>query len=93
MLVMQGRIQLVTAIVIAYVVAVILISPVVSSPPTTAPTRHTLQRPNVIVHMAAIAWATAAHASGLMPDSVLQRTARPTPHDTDLAKVITALLC
>jgi hypothetical protein len=90
---MRWRTQPVIAILIAYVVLVILISPVVPSPPTTVPTKHTLQSPHGILHIVAIAWATAAHSSGLMPDSVLKRTARPTPHDTDLAKVITALLC
>lgn len=89
---MRRSTQAVIGVVIAYAVVVILISPAVPSLPTTAPTKYTLQPPHGILHIVAIAWATAAHDSCLIPESVLERPAHPTASGSTV-DVITALRC
>jgi hypothetical protein len=90
---MLGRTQGVIAIGVACVLMVILISPTVPSPPTTTPTKHTLDPPNVVAHVAGILQATAACDPGLMHELVPARPSHPTASDSDLVDVTTARLC
>ena len=91
---MLRRTQGIIAIVVAYVLMVILISPAAPSPPTTAPTTHTLNPPNVVVHVAGILQAAAAtYDPGLMHELIMARPAHPTANDSDLVDVTTARLC
>jgi hypothetical protein len=71
---------------------VILISPTVPSPPTTTLTKHTLSPPNVVVHVAGILWAAAAHDPEYLHELVA-RPSHPTASDSDLVDVTTSRLC
>jgi len=90
---MLRRIQGVIAIGVACVLMVILISPTVPSPPTTTPTKHTLNPPNVVVHVAGILWAAAGHDPEYLYELVPARPSHPTASDSDPVDVTTARLC
>jgi hypothetical protein len=90
---MLGRTQGVIAIGVACVLMVILISPTAPSPPTTAPTKHTLSPPNVVIHLAGLLWAAAAPVPECLHEFVPARPSHPTASDSDLVDVTTVRLC
>ena len=90
---MRGRSQGVVAVLMAYAIMLILISPVVPSLLTTAPVKHTIQPPNVVLHFAAIVWATATSDAELMREVALTLPAHPAASDFDIVDVTTARLC
>ena len=53
--------RILTAILMAYVVMVILVSPAVPSPATTLPSKHTLQPPQFVVPVTALLFTVAAN--------------------------------
>ena len=72
---------------------VILVSPAVPSPPTTVPSDHTVQRPNVSVQITAVPSITGLFDPGVAREMVLMRSGHPTASDCDLVDVTTARLC
>ncbi|MGB9104351.1 MAG: hypothetical protein WCC59_06325 [Terriglobales bacterium] len=72
---------------------VILVSPAAPSPPTTEPSSHTVQRPNVSIHITAIPSITGVFDSGVVHEMVLMRSGHPTASGCDIVDVTTARLC
>jgi hypothetical protein len=90
---MHGRFQFAVASAIACVVLVTLVSPAVPSPPAKEPSSHTVQRPNVSVHITAIPSTTGVFDPGVVHEMVLMRSGHPTASGCDIVDVTTARLC
>jgi hypothetical protein len=90
---MGGRWQVVVAVLMAYAIMAILISPAVASPMGTLTSKHTLQPPTVIVPLAAILINSAMYNPMVAQELVIARPAHPIASDLDLLDLTTARLC
>jgi hypothetical protein len=90
---MRGQAQAVTAIVLAYAVMAILVSPAVPSPLTTIPSKHTAQPPQFLVTLTALPMAAALEYSNPLYDMVLLPPARLGASGSDVVDLNAARLC
>ena len=90
---MQGRTQAVFAIVIAYAVMVILISPAVPSLQSTDPSKQTVVSPQVFICFAAILIATAGAYVSLLRGKVLASTLHLALSGSEFVERTTARRC
>jgi hypothetical protein len=90
---MRGRAQFTVAYALACVVMVILVSPAVPSPPTTEPSGHRVQRPDVSVDITAIPFITVVFDPGVAREMVLMRSGNPSASGCDIVGLTTARLC
>ena len=90
---MRGHSQAVVAIVMAYAVMLILVSPVVSSPMTTLTSKHSLQPPTVTAPLAAVLVLSTVYNPVVVQEVVITRPAHPIASDLDLVDLTTARLC
>jgi hypothetical protein len=72
---------------------VILVSPMVPSPPTTVPSSDTVQRVNVFVHITAMPAITGVFDSGVLRQMAIMLSGHPTAGGCDVVDVTTARLC
>ena len=90
---MRGHTQTVIAVLMAYAVMAILVSPAVPSPLTTVPSKHTVQPPQVVVMLTALPMAAAVEALNPLYDIALAPPARLGASGSDLVDLNTARLC
>ncbi|HET7184651.1 MAG TPA: hypothetical protein VFI82_08185 [Terriglobales bacterium] len=86
-----GRLKWVTAIVMAYAVMLILVSPAVPSPLTTLRSKHTIQPPQFVTPVAALLFTAVidlAHRSWLIAEP-----AGLAGSGSDIVDLTTARLC
>ena len=90
---MRGRTQAVFAIVLAYAVMLILISPAVPSPQSTVPAKQTVVCPQVVICLAALLIATAGAYTNLSRGEVLASTLHLAFSGSELVERTTARRC
>jgi hypothetical protein len=86
-----GRMQWITAIVMAYAVMLILVSPIVPSPLTTLRSKQTIQPPHFVAPVSALLFSAVAdfrRTSWLMEESE-----RLPASGSDIVDLTTARLC
>jgi hypothetical protein len=82
-----------TAILMAYVVMVILVSPTVPSPATTVPSKHTLQPPQFLAPVTALLFAAASYRACAFPWMVGPQPAHPALSGSEIIDLTAARLC
>ena len=82
-----------TAILMAYVVLVILVSPVVPSPATTVPSKHTLQPPQLVVPVTALLFSVPANHARAFQRMVGPQPAHLALSGSEVIDLTTARLC
>jgi hypothetical protein len=90
---MRGRTQALFAIVIAYAVMVILISPAVPSPQSTDPSKQTVVSPQVVIWFTALLFSTAGAYVSLLRGKVLASTLHLAGSGSELVERTTARRC
>jgi hypothetical protein len=90
---MRGRSQAVVAVLMAYTVMLILVSPAVPSPLSTVPTKHTVQPPQVSVPLAALLLTTGFLSLNSLYAVVLAPPAHLGASGSDLVDLNAARLC
>jgi len=90
---MRGRTQAVFAIVIAYTVMVILISPAVPSPQSTVPSKQTVVSPQVVLWLTALLLATAGAYVAWSRGKVLASPLHLPLSGSDFVELTTARRC
>ena len=90
---MRGRTLAVVAVVMAYAVLLILVSPVVPSPLTTVPSKHTVHPPQVTVALVALLVSIVGVEVSFSHQAALAPPARLGCSGADVVDLTTARLC
>jgi len=90
---MRRRAQAVFAIVIAYAVMAILISPAVPSPQSTVPTKQTVDSPQAVIWFTTFLLATAGTYAALSRGEVLASLLHLPFSGSEFDELTTALRC
>jgi hypothetical protein len=86
-----GRMQGITAIVMAYAVMLILVSPVVPSPLTTMRSKQTVQPPHFVAPVSALLFTAALEVTGTL--RLMEDPERLLTRGSDIVDLTTARLC
>jgi hypothetical protein len=86
-----GRMQGITAIVMAYAVMLILVSPVVPSPLTTVRSKQTVQPPHFVAPVSALLFTAALEVTGTL--RLMEDPERLLTRGSDIVDLTTARLC
>ena len=86
-----GRMQGITAIVMAYAVLLILVSPVVPSPLTTVRSKQTVQPPQFVAPVAALLFTAAVDTKRTF--GLMEKPERLLTSGSDVVDLTTARLC
>ena len=90
---MQGRTQAVVAMVMAYAVMAILISPAVPSPQSTVPSQQTVDTPRVVIWFTALLFGTARAYGAFSCGEILAALLHLPCSGCDSLELTTALRC
>ncbi|HEX9119692.1 MAG TPA: hypothetical protein VF840_04065 [Terriglobales bacterium] len=90
---MLGRTQAAVAILIAYAVMVILISPAVPSPQSTVPSKQTVDSPQSVIWFTALLFATAGTYVAWLRGEVLASLLHLPFSGSEFDELTTALRC
>jgi hypothetical protein len=88
---MSGRMQGITAIVMAYAVLLILVSPVVPSPLTTLRSKQTVQPPHFVAPVSALLFTAAIEFTRTF--WLMEEPERLPTRGSDIVDLTTARLC
>ena len=91
--VLVGRMRIITAVVMAYVVMVILVSPAVPSPATMLRSKHTLQPPQFVAPVAALLFTAAANHAQAFQWMVGSQPTHPVISGAEVVDLTSARLC
>ncbi|MGB9103782.1 MAG: hypothetical protein WCC59_03400 [Terriglobales bacterium] len=86
-----GRMQWITAIVMAYAVLLILVSPVVPSPLTTLRSKQTVQPPHFVAPVSALLFTAVVNATRTF--GLMEQPERLLTSGSDIVDLTTARLC
>ena len=87
----MGRMQWITAIVMAYAVLLILVSPVVPSPLTTLRSKQTVQPPHFVAPVSALLFTAVVDATRTF--WLMEEPKRLLTRSSDVVDLTTARLC
>ena len=86
-----GRMQWITAIVMAYAILLILVSPLVPSPLTTVRSKQTVQPPHFVAPVSALLFTAVADATRTF--WLMEKPAHLLASGSDIVALTTARLC
>ena len=86
-----GRMQRITAIVMAYAIMLILVSPLVPSPLSTVRSKHTVQPPHFVAPVSALLFTAVVDAA--RTSCLMEEPERLIISGSDIVDLTTARLC